>query len=208
MIRLNVQFAVPPPLRLKIKYTMKTLAPVQHKPFIASLFHVASPIEDFSPDIHSKSVPPPHRTPFADLMLHPDKLKAALKNAKRQNDAFDESRKFSRSTTKRATRNAPCESYDTRQPSSHSRSELKITEFHLKAPLAQSVKLVADFTDWEKYPLDLIKSEDGVWYADVPLSPGQYAYRFIVDGQWRDDPHPVQLVPNAFGTVNAVVKVA
>jgi hypothetical protein len=206
--RINVRFVVTEPFQLKIKYAMKTLAPIQHKPFIPSLFHIASPIEDFTPNTHSKSVLPPHRTPFADLMLHPDKLEAALKNAKSQNDAFDASRKFSRSTTKRVARNAPCESYDARQPSCHSRSELKITEFHVKAPFAKSVKLAADFTDWEKFPLDLIKSEDGVWYADVPLSPGQYAYRFIVDGRWHDDPHPAQLVPNPFGTINAVVKVA
>jgi hypothetical protein len=35
-------------------------------------------------------------TPFADLMLHPEKLKAALGAARRENDAFDAARKFSR----------------------------------------------------------------------------------------------------------------
>jgi hypothetical protein len=37
-------------------------------------------------------------TPFADLMLHPEKLKAALNVARRENDAFDAARKFSRVT--------------------------------------------------------------------------------------------------------------
>ena len=84
---------------------------------------------------------------------------------------------------------------------------LKNTEFHLKAPFAGSVKLAGDFTDWEKSPLNLIQSEDGVWFATVPLLPGSYAYRFIVDGRWFDDPQSVQRVANPFGTTNAVVNV-
>ena len=81
------------------------------------------------------------------------------------------------------------------------------TEFQLAAPAASSVKLAADFTDWERSALDLIKAEDGTWFAIVPLSPGNYSYRFIVDGQWWDDPAPAQRVPNPFGTTNAVVNV-
>jgi 1,4-alpha-glucan branching enzyme len=94
-----------------------------------------------------------------------------------------------------------------RKLSKHSLVELKTTEFHLEAPFAESVKLAADFTDWEQFPLDMIKSEDGVWFATVPLPRGHYSYRFIVDGEWCDDPHPVQLVPNPFGTTNAVMNV-
>ena len=44
----------------------------------------------------SKAAPPLSRTPFADLMLHPEKLAAALRAAKRENDAFAASRVFSR----------------------------------------------------------------------------------------------------------------
>jgi hypothetical protein len=54
----------------------------------------------------------------------------------------------------------------------------------------------------------MIKSEDGVWYIAVPLLLGHYSYRFIVDGEWCDDPHSVQRVSNPFGTTNAVVHVA
>lgn len=94
------------------------------------------------------------------------------------------------------------------KPSNRSLVELKTIEFHLEAPLAESVKLAADFTDWGQFPIDMIKSEDGVWYIAVPLLLGQYSYRFIVDGEWRDDPHSVQRVSNPFGTTNAVVNVA
>ena len=44
----------------------------------------------------SKAAPPLSRTPFADLMLDPEKLAAALRAAKRENDAFAASRIFSR----------------------------------------------------------------------------------------------------------------
>jgi len=159
----------------------------------------------------SKSPAPPESSAFADLMLHREKLEAALKNAQSENDAFDASRKFSQSPGKRATRSAAAKNLDesnARKPSSHSLIELKSTEFHLEAPFAQSVKLAADFTDWEKFPLDMIKSVDGVWYATVPLPPGHYSYRFIVDGEWCDDPRPIlRLHNNPFGRANAVVDV-
>lgn len=80
-------------------------------------------------------------------------------------------------------------------------------EFSLEAPMARSVKLAADFTDWDRFPLDMIQSVDGVWWTIVPLLPGEYNYRFIVDGQWCDDPRACLHVQNPFGTSNAVVQV-
>jgi hypothetical protein len=46
-------------------------------------------------------------TPFADLMRHPEKLEAALKAAKNENDAFAASRMFGRSETASAKQNMP-----------------------------------------------------------------------------------------------------
>src|SRR5688572_32367148 len=60
--------------------------------------------------------------------------------------------------------------------------------FTLFAPEAQSVELVADFTDWERSPVALKKSKDGTWKATVSVDPGTHEYRFKVDGQWRNDP--------------------
>jgi 1,4-alpha-glucan branching enzyme len=79
--------------------------------------------------------------------------------------------------------------------------------FRLEAPMAQTVKLVADFTGWEKNPLDLRLGEKGVWQITVALPPGRYAYRFLVDGEWHDDPQCDRCEANAFGTANAVVEV-
>jgi hypothetical protein len=163
--------------------------------------------EDFARATTTKFPSPVNETPFADLMLHPEKLEAALKTTKRENDAFEASRTFGRSTINSATRTVSPANNGACQPSSHASANLKPAEFHLGAPSAKSVKLAADFTEWEKFPLDMMKSEDGLWFITVPLPPGSYSYRFIVDGQWHDDPRPNKRVPNPFGTINAVVEV-
>jgi hypothetical protein len=47
----------------------------------------------------------------------------------------------------------------------------------------------------------------GLWKVQVSLAPGTYHYRFLVDGEWRDDPECTLRVPNPFGTENAVREV-
>jgi len=81
---------------------------------------------------------------------------------------------------------------------------LKPGEFQLEAPAAKSVRLAGEFTEWEKKPLDLNKSKNGLWTLVLPLPPGNHAYRFIVDGQWRDDPSASVRTANPFGTENAI----
>lgn len=80
--------------------------------------------------------------------------------------------------------------------------------FSFTAPGALSVQLVGDFTQWQEKPISLKKGTNGVWSTAVELSPGEHHYRFLVDGQWRDDPECELQVPNAFGTKDAVRQVA
>ena len=40
------------------------------------------------------------------------------------------------------------------------------------------------------------------------LKPGTYRYRFLVDGEWRDDPECELRVANPFGTQDALLLVA
>lgn len=79
--------------------------------------------------------------------------------------------------------------------------------FWFNAPGASTVLLVADFTHWQKEPIPLRKTPDGIWRTTVSLSPGQYRYRFLVDGEWRDDPECVIRVPNPYGSENMVRRV-
>ena len=80
--------------------------------------------------------------------------------------------------------------------------------FSFNAPSATSVLLVGDFTHWQQKPISLRKDIRGVWRASVPLDPGTYHYRFLVDGQWRDDPQCTLRIPNIFGTHNMVREVS
>lgn len=85
--------------------------------------------------------------------------------------------------------------------------QLKETVFRLDAPSAREVLLAADFTDWDKTPVKMIKGGGGVWHVKVPLSHGRHLYRFIVDGEWRDDPAHSERVANNFGSFNSVINV-
>ena len=88
------------------------------------------------------------------------------------------------------------------------RKESPRTEaFHFTDSNAVSVLLVGDFTHWQENPVSMRKGPDGVWTATVPLKPGNHTYRFIVDGEWRDDPECPIHVPNPYGGEDMVRRV-
>lgn len=80
--------------------------------------------------------------------------------------------------------------------------------FWFAAPAAVSVQLVGDFTHWQEKPVNLQKSADGIWRTSVELTPGRHHYRFLVDGQWRDDPECRLRTPNPFGGEDMIRQVA
>ena len=84
----------------------------------------------------------------------------------------------------------------------------QVQGFSFRAPEALSVQLVGDFTHWQEKPISLKKEAGGLWRASVPLQPGEHYYRFLVDGEWRDDPECAVRVPNPFGGHNMMRKVA
>jgi 1,4-alpha-glucan branching enzyme len=84
----------------------------------------------------------------------------------------------------------------------------KKQSFRFTAPDARSVLLVGDFTQWQKHAIPLQRQEGGVWMTAVELQPGKHAYRFLVDGEWRDDPECTLRVPNAYGTQDMVREAA
>ena len=85
-----------------------------------------------------------------------------------------------------------------------SKSAKQKVSFAILDPEAQSVALVGDFTEWEAKAVQLKKQKNGQWKATVPLAPGSYEYRFLVDGQWRDDPQCQERRWNSFGSENCV----
>ena len=66
--------------------------------------------------------------------------------------------------------------------------------FQYYAPSAREVDLAGDFNDWaygdNPKAIHLKKKENGVWWIILPLKPGRYKYKFVVDRtKWVKDPN-------------------
>jgi chromosome partitioning protein len=78
--------------------------------------------------------------------------------------------------------------------------------FTLDAPNAQNVYLTGEFTNWSREGVRMRKDEkDGFWKATLLLDPGEYEYRYIVDGIWIKDPNNTDSVLNEFGQENSLL---
>ncbi len=78
----------------------------------------------------------------------------------------------------------------------------------LVRPDAQEVGIAGSFNDWHPSVTPMIRLNNGKWVKELVLPPGSYEYRFVVDGEWVDDLAATELIPNSFGTANAVLVVA
>ncbi|MFZ2641773.1 MAG: glycogen-binding domain-containing protein [Verrucomicrobiia bacterium] len=75
------------------------------------------------------------------------------------------------------------------------------------APLAKAVNVAGDFNAWEMTTFAMRRT-DGVWKITLDLRPGTYQYKFLVDGEWVNDPNNVRTTPNQFGSLNNVLEVS
>jgi 1,4-alpha-glucan branching enzyme len=71
---------------------------------------------------------------------------------------------------------------------------------------AREVCLAGSFSDWA--PMPMLSLESGRWVKQLTLPPGRHEYRFVVDGQWVDDPSAKETVPDLDGGMNAVLRIA
>jgi chromosome partitioning protein len=76
--------------------------------------------------------------------------------------------------------------------------------FTLAAPNARCVQLAADFNGWEAVGNEM-KLDEGIWKKVVPLAPGHYLYRYVVDGNWMTDPLNIYVEPTPWGGNNSVL---
>jgi chromosome partitioning protein len=74
-------------------------------------------------------------------------------------------------------------------------------------PEAEQVCVTGDFTDWSVEGIPLQRDEAGSWSVSVPMAPGCYEYKFIVDGVWKTDPENGEQVRNTYGQLNSVLVV-
>jgi len=86
-------------------------------------------------------------------------------------------------------------------------SEAHAVSFEYFNPVAHEVLVAGSFNDWQARATPMSKQRGGKWATELLLKSGNYEYRFVVDGQWRDDPMAARFVTNPFGGLNCVVEV-
>jgi chromosome partitioning protein len=76
---------------------------------------------------------------------------------------------------------------------------------------ASDVRIAGDFNGWvpDKGVRSLIEAEGEtrIWTKILQLSPGRYEYRYVVDGEWREDPDNPEVKTTSVGGRNSVLVV-
>jgi chromosome partitioning protein len=76
---------------------------------------------------------------------------------------------------------------------------------------ARDVRIAGDFNGWipDKGVRSLIEAEGEtrVWTKILQLPPGTYRYRYVVDGQWREDPSNPEVVAGDAGARSSLLVV-
>jgi len=80
----------------------------------------------------------------------------------------------------------------------------KVT-FSINSTGAKEVILMGDFNNWNPKKHLMKQDGNGVWNKAVILPPGSYEYKFLVDGQWKEDPRNDQTRLNCFGSYNNIL---
>ena len=72
----------------------------------------------------------------------------------------------------------------------------------------KAVSVAGNFNDWDPNAKPMRdKNNDGVYRCQLRLAPGEYQYKFVVDGQWCLDSTNPNFVPNDIGSLNSVLSV-
>ena len=74
---------------------------------------------------------------------------------------------------------------------------------------AERVALCGDFNDWAPEGISLTRAADRSWQVTVPLAPGSYRYKYLLDGvTWENGPDADRYEENAYGTLDSVIEVS
>lgn len=71
---------------------------------------------------------------------------------------------------------------------------------------AEQVFLAGNFNNWSPESLPMV-NENGIWKVSLNLEPGEYQYKFVVNGtDWMEDPDSPSYVDDGFGGKNSAFK--
>lgn len=93
------------------------------------------------------------------------------------------------------------------QAQSNSTAKKRRVTFSMQAGTANQVLLAGDFNQWSLKTHPMKKDDKGIWNRTLMLHPGNYEYKFIIDGQWHQDPENECTCPNCYGTLNSILRV-
>jgi 1,4-alpha-glucan branching enzyme len=79
--------------------------------------------------------------------------------------------------------------------------------FEWNFPNAKQVFIAGSFNNWAPNATPLKNCGAGRWLLNMAIKPGRYEYRFVVDGQWTDDPESEGCGPNPRGGRNSIMVV-
>ena len=76
------------------------------------------------------------------------------------------------------------------------------------AEKGKAVYIAGEFNKWNPTAKKMAyKAKNGLYTATVKLAPGDYQYKFVIDGTWCADPENANAVPNDQRTFNSIITV-
>jgi serine protease AprX len=74
---------------------------------------------------------------------------------------------------------------------------------------ARDTRVLGSWNGWQSGEPLVSPRHNGIWLGGIePLPPGEYAYKFLLDGtRWLDDPENPIKVPDKFGGWNSLLVV-
>jgi chromosome partitioning protein len=80
--------------------------------------------------------------------------------------------------------------------------------FSVRAPQAREVKLAGDFNQWvPDRDVLTVRDEQGFWKKFVLLPKGSYHYKFLIDDEWKEDPHNPVVSNSESGLISSLLTV-
>ena len=84
----------------------------------------------------------------------------------------------------------------------------KAVTFTFHAEKGKAIYVAGEFNKWNPTAKKMAyKAKDGIYAATVKLVPGEYQYKFVIDGTWCADPENANSVKNDQGTFNSIIVV-
>ncbi|MBU0548463.1 MAG: AAA family ATPase [Candidatus Omnitrophica bacterium] len=83
-------------------------------------------------------------------------------------------------------------------------SEITLT---VNAPDAKEVYLAGEFNNWKLNEDSRMDQNNGCWSKSINLNSGKYRYRFVIDGNWSEDPNNPLRQINPYGTMDSLLEV-